>query len=221
MPKSQVTAAEAAGRPEPFFLAGSVGLDFLNSIATPVDEPVEWLGSGEDLLGWLQRAHLLEANAAATLRKGALPGEIDAVAAQARSLREWFRAFVHTHRGKRLDEAVLNELEPLNQLLSRDQEFTQIVWRPERRSKVPSPLRLTRMRKWSSPETLLLPIAIAMADVVCDEDFAHVKKCEGARCTLIFADHTRTHRRRWCSMSVCGNREKQKTSRSRKSERNA
>ena len=215
MPKSQVTGSEAAHRPDPFFLAGSVGLDFLNSIATPVDEPVEWLSSGEDLLDWLQRAHLLEAGAAAILRKNALPGEIDAVAAQARSLREWFRAFVHAHRGKRLDAAALEELEPLNQLLSRDQEFTKIVSRTEQRSTVPSPLRRMRMRKWSSPETLLLPIAVALADVVCDENFAHVKRCEGSRCTLIFADHTRTHRRRWCSMLVCGNRSKQKAHRSR------
>lgn len=28
-------------------------------------------------------------------------------------------------------------------------------------------------------------------------------------CTLLFADHTRGHRRRWCSMAQCGNRAKQ------------
>ena len=37
------------------FVAESRGLDFLNSIATPVDEAVEFIGSGEDFLHWLEK----------------------------------------------------------------------------------------------------------------------------------------------------------------------
>jgi hypothetical protein len=33
-----------ATRPPPFFIADNLGLDFLNSIAVPVDTKVEWLG---------------------------------------------------------------------------------------------------------------------------------------------------------------------------------
>ena len=36
-------------RPSPIFVADAKGLDFLNSIATQVDTPVDWLGSGDDL----------------------------------------------------------------------------------------------------------------------------------------------------------------------------
>lgn len=203
----------AIERPEPFFLAGSTGLDFLNSLATPVDTPIDWLNSGDGLLDWLQSAGLFEADAAMALRKNALPGEIDAVAAQARSLREWFRSFVHAHRGRRLDDAVLAELEPLNQLLSRDQEFAQIVRRAE--PAAPSPLRRTWMRHSSSPEGLLLPIAGALTSLVCNENFADIKACEGAGCTLLYVDRTRARGRRWCSMSVCGNRSKQRARRVR------
>ncbi len=46
-------------RPEPFFIAGALGLDFLNSIATPADVPVEWLASGDDLLDWMERASMI------------------------------------------------------------------------------------------------------------------------------------------------------------------
>jgi predicted RNA-binding Zn ribbon-like protein len=208
-------------RPEPFFIAGSIGLDFLNSVATPVDAPVDWLSSGEDLLDWLQRAGLLEPHVAGALAKAALPGEIDAVAAQARSLREWFRGFVHAHRGKQLDYRALEELEPLNQLLSRDQEFSKIVLRARQQSATPLPLHRARLRKWSSPETLMQPIAIALAEVACDENFANIKACEGARCSLLYVDRTRAHGRRWCSMSVCGNRSKQRARRSRESEKGA
>lgn len=201
-------------RPEPFFVAGLVGLDFLNSIASPVGTPVEWLTSGDDLLDWLQAAELLSDETARALRRRALPGEIDAVAAQARALREWFRTFIHAHRDKPLESRALDELEPLNRLLARNQEFQQIVAQAGKKG-AGSSLRLARLRRWPSPDALLLPIAGALADVVCNEDFANIKACEGATCSLIYVDRTPTHARRWCSMSVCGNRSKQAAHRAR------
>jgi hypothetical protein len=71
------------------------------------------------------------------------------------------------------------------------------------------------MRRWRSPESLLLPIAEALARFVCEEHFANVKACEGHSCTLVFADRTRRRARRWCSMAVCGNRAKQAAHRKR------
>jgi predicted RNA-binding Zn ribbon-like protein len=35
-----------------------------------------------------------------------------------------------------------------------------------------------------------------------------VKRCEGAECTLWFVDRTKAHRRRFCSATACGNRDK-------------
>jgi hypothetical protein len=46
-------------RPAPFFIADHVGLDFLNTIAVPVDTEVEWLASAADLLVWLEQAGLV------------------------------------------------------------------------------------------------------------------------------------------------------------------
>ncbi|HWA47612.1 MAG TPA: CGNR zinc finger domain-containing protein [Dongiaceae bacterium] len=69
-------------------------------------------------------------------------------------------------------------------------------------------LALQVTRRWRAPDSLLLPIGQAMARFVCDEDFADVKACEGPNCTLMFVDHTRGRKRRWCSMAICGNRTK-------------
>ena len=77
------------------------------------------------------------------------------------------------------------------------------------------PFELQMMRRWQSPEALLLPIGEILAKFVCEEDFANVKACEGQGCTLMFADHTRRRARRWCSMAVCGNRAKQAAHRDR------
>ncbi|MGO8921168.1 MAG: CGNR zinc finger domain-containing protein [Stellaceae bacterium] len=211
-------------RPPPFFIADNLGLDFLNSIAVPLDTKVEWLASGEDLLAWLKQAGLVPDAVLDAFRKGAVPGELDAIAAQARALRDWFKPFVYKHMGRPLERSALRQLEPLNHLLARDEEFGQIVVRDrlygqkhdrghdKRRI---SGLAWRRQRRWHSPESLLLPIARSLADLVCTEDFTHVKACEGPPCTLLFVDRTRGHVRRWCSMAVCGNRAKQAAHRER------
>src|SRR6516165_3531630 len=107
-------------RPPAMFIGGDPALDFLNSIGTPVDRVVEWLADGEDLMSWLEQADLVPTEAAATIRANCFPGELDAVAAQARALREWFRAFIVAHRGRSLSSDALEELGPLNRILERD-----------------------------------------------------------------------------------------------------
>jgi predicted RNA-binding Zn ribbon-like protein len=191
-------------RPPAIFIADSLGLDFLNSIATPVDKPMDWLDGGDGLLNWLAQAELVPANALNALKARAMPGELDKVADQARALREWFRGFVHKHIGRPLPPKALRELAPLNRLLERDEAFNQIS-----RDSAGDRLELRARHRWRSPESLLLPIGEALARFVCEEDFANVKVCEGHGCTLVFADHSRRRARRWCSMAVCGNRAKQ------------
>jgi len=208
-------------RPPAIFIADAVGLDFLNSVAIPVDTQVEWLTGGEDLLAWLKRAGLVPTDVHDCWKKKAAAGELDGVAKQARELREWFRAFVHKHRGRPLKPGVLSQLEPINRLLARDEEFGQITGRGRAgdlvhaHEQAASGLDWRTQRRWRSPSSLLFPIAKAMGDVVCLDNFTHVKACERPTCTLLFVDRTRGHARRWCSMAVCGNRAKQAAHRER------
>jgi predicted RNA-binding Zn ribbon-like protein len=195
-----------------FFIADSLGLDFLNSVATPVDTPIDWLDSGDGLVAWLAQADLIPASALRALTARAAPGELDKVAERARALREWFRGFVRNHMGRPLAAGAIDDLESLNALLGRDERFSQVA---ERRDSSGVRLELETMRRWRSPESLLPPIAEALARCVCDEDFANIRACEGQSCTLIFADHTRRRLRRWCSMATCGNRAKQAAHRNR------
>lgn len=195
------------------FVGDAPGLDFLNSVATALDTAIDWLDDGEGLLNWLEQAGLVPRDELATLRRQALPGELDKVADQARSLREWFRTFVRKHKGRPLTADALSELEPLNRLLERDEGYSRIVLGSAEAGEM---LEFRQMRRWRSPEALLLPIGEALGRFVCTEDFSDVRACEGHACTLLFADHTRGHRRRWCSMAMCGNRAKQAAHRSRR-----
>ena len=198
-------------QPPAILIGDAPGLDFLNSIATPVDTPMDWIADGEGLLHWLGQAGLVPGDVLRDMREKALPGELDQIADQARSLREWFRDFVRRHKGRRLSAGALGELEPLNRLLERDRSFSRIVPGPEG----PGFFSLQPVRRWDNSDALLLAVAEALAQLVCAEDFSQVKACEGPTCTLLFADHTRGHARRWCSMAICGNRAKQAAHRQR------
>ena len=136
-------------RPPANFIADSPGLDFLNSIATPVDAPIDWLDSGDGLVAWLAQANLVPTHVLNALAERATPGELDEVADQARALREWFRGFVRKHMGRPLTPKAMRELGPLNALLERDELFSRIAVRPD--SDVDR-LELQTMRLWRSPE---------------------------------------------------------------------
>ncbi|MDR5878035.1 ABATE domain-containing protein [Caballeronia sp. LZ032] len=193
------------------FVADATGLDFLNSIATPVDEPIDWIADGEGLLSWLDQARLVPGDVLARTRLQIAPAELDEVAAKARGLREWFRHFVQTRKGQRLAAEALNELDALNSVLQRDEKHGLIV----ADTSPAGGLAFTMQRRYSTAESLLMPIVEALARLVCEEDFTYVKACKGPKCTLLFADHTHGHARQWCSMAICGNRAKAAAHRAR------
>jgi hypothetical protein len=206
--------------PPAIFISGSPGIDFLNSVAIPVDTVVEWIGNGKDFLDWLRQAGLLTPKDISIIQSNFSPTELNQVALRARELREWFRDFVKKHLGKALSPRVLSKLGPLNELLGLDQVFWSIV--PGSASDCdasgsPSPLGfcLRRQRRWRTPESVLAPVAEEVARVICSLNFKYIKACEGKKCVLLFYDDTRRHKRRWCSMALCGNRAKQEAFRKR------
>jgi len=210
-------------RPQPLFIADDFGLDILNSVAAPWGEQIEWLGDGADLLVWLEQAGQIPQESASRLRENSLPKALDAVAVQARDLREWFREFVANHAGRPLKPSALADLDRLNRLIARGETYRQIELQivdtleaAQQTNEVRgSSLQWRRHRRWRTPEDLLLPIAEAMGDLICQANFERVKNCEGPKCTLWFHDTSKNHTRRWCMMAVCGNRAKAAAHRAR------
>lgn len=60
--------------------------------------------------------------------------------------------------------------------------------------------------EFKAPPDLLVPMAEAASDLLCDADFSLIRRCENHQCVLFFYDQTKNHSRRWCSMQWCGNR---------------
>ena len=204
--------------PPAIFIAGSLGIDFLNSVAIPVDSVVDWIGDGEGFLNWLGQAGLLTPNDITLIKSNFSAAELDQIAVRARELREWFRDFVKTHRGRPLSPRALAKLKPLNDLLGFDQAYWYIVpanSADKNDGPLPARFEMRRQRYWRTLESLLAPLAEEIAKVICGVDFTYIKACEGKNCILSFYDDTPRRKRRWCSMAICGNRAKQQAYRER------
>jgi predicted RNA-binding Zn ribbon-like protein len=201
--------------PPAIFVAGPLGLDFLNSLARPLVEVVDWLGNGDDFLSWMKQAGLLTVDEIAVVKSAMSARELDRVAAKARDLRTWLRGFVTEHMGRPLKARDLARLGPLHGLLASDEMFLSLVpgptpsARPASGDASPGIFHLRAKRRFRKPDSLLSPIAEEIARFISSADFRYVKACQGDQCILFFLDQTRRHARRWCSMAVCGNRAKQ------------
>lgn len=58
---------------------------------------------------------------------------------------------------------------------------------------------------------VLAAIARDGVELLTGPEAASIRECEDPTCTLLFVDTSRSHRRRWCSMNVCGARNKMRT----------
>jgi predicted RNA-binding Zn ribbon-like protein len=180
----------------PLFLADHPALDFLNTVAVVDGEPVDFLQSDEDVLRWLQQAGLIEEDVPRFAGSSLLYS--------ARTLRELIRNLIVKRKaGARADIAAFN------MFLMKSRSYPQLVWESRRA------LRVERVRETRSPGQVLGPLAEAAADLLVYGDFELIRKCEDESCVLWFYDRTKSHRRRWCSMAACGNRNKVKAFRQR------
>jgi predicted RNA-binding Zn ribbon-like protein len=190
-------------RPPPFWVGDDLALDFLNSKAAPRGEPIEWLANGRDLVQWLVGSKAPSSAEAAEKVARFGSADLDQVAKEAVALREWFRGVLSRGKAKGVVTLSSQDLHRLNGVLARDSSHRQI----ENSAKDGLPRLVTR-RAWRAPAELLVPVAVAMAELLCHADLDLLRKCHNPICTIWFFDRTKGHRRRWCTQTVCGNRAK-------------
>ncbi|HUP38380.1 MAG TPA: CGNR zinc finger domain-containing protein [Candidatus Limnocylindria bacterium] len=181
-------------------IGDDLAVDFANTVSSP-EAQAGSLHSWSDLIDFLE------------LRGGVAPGdggmlramgETDArrcaaAFAQAMQLRETIRAILGAMAGKRpLRAAWVAEV---NQALASGAGASRLVRHENgwRLGLSPGP---------AGPLRVLVPLARAIAVLVVSGRSAEIGKCANPRCLLYFRDRSRSRRRRWCSMAVCGNRMK-------------
>ncbi len=57
-------------------------------------------------------------------------------------------------------------------------------------------------------DRVLWPAVVSAAELLTSTELDRVRECAGERCAWLFLDHSKNRSRRWCDMTVCGNRSK-------------
>ena len=200
LPLKGPAPSSASAVSDPELVGDHPALDLLNTIARLESGLVDVWRSDDDVVRWLVRTKLIPAGLPAA--KIATPARRGALLTAARTLREIARVLVTARKAnRRLDAG------PLNDFLAQAESHCELI-----RSRDGA---LTGVRRYdrTTPNGLLAPLAEAVAEFLATADFGLVRRCEG--CVLWFYDRTKAHRRRWCSMEVCGNRAKVARFRSR------
>jgi predicted RNA-binding Zn ribbon-like protein len=177
-----------------------LALDFLNSVAAPHGQWLEWIGDGPAFLLWLEGAGQLQPNDRKEALETFSERRLDDLALEARELREWFRTLLARVKQSGARVVSQKDIDKLNRSLAAA-THSHLLQRDEERR-----LRLVWKQKSIEPRMFLAPVAQAMAELLCEEDLNLVSHCEGVGCSIWFYDRTKSHHRRWCSQAICGNR---------------
>ena len=171
------------------FVANNLALDFLNTESLVDGIVVERLTSGSDVVGWLQEADAQSRSyddASINLLELAL------------KLREDMKnCLAMAKLGKPF------KADTVNLILEEGSPTPRLVWDDKLGKFI-----VTERYDSVSDEALLHPVARAFVNLVAVIDLNLVKQCEAPDCILMFHDQTKSRRRRWCSMALCGNRMK-------------
>ena len=181
-------------------MVGDLAVEFANTVHSPAD-PAGSLHSWSHLVDFLELRGGVASGDGAMLRR---MGETDArrcagALAQALRLRETIRAMLGAMASKRSLRA--QWVAEVNQALASGAGASRLL-------RQDTGWRLGISPGPAGPLRVLTPLARAIADLVVSGRSVEIRKCANPRCVLYFRDRSRTHRRRWCSMAVCGNRMK-------------
>jgi len=176
-------------------LGGRLSVDFVN--ATPSNVELSW----KRLIFFLEVTRIVSAERGAQLL--ALPQSdpqaVEGLLLKARrlssALRKAFSAMLRKHRIDR------EWIESVNEILRITEGHDELVFEDGN-------LRIEFIAREGGLDWLLAAVARSGAEIIADGPAARLRLCANPHCGLFFCDKSRTHRRRWCSMAVCGNRSK-------------
>ncbi len=192
-------------------LGGRLALDFVNTVYSPRGADGV-LRDWEGLVEFLSGAQVITPDRAADLLawRQSAPQALPALMDRAFRLRAAIRLAFES----RVARAAISEgaVEPINEILRITEGHDELVWEG-------GDWDLKFRAREERIEWLLAAIARSAAEIIAEGPDASLRKCSNPGCVLLFYDTSRTRRRRWCSMSVCGNRSKAATFARRRSRR--
>lgn len=181
------------------FLGNCLCLDFINTEIIAKRERMSLIADFADLRDWLVTAQAIGAAEFARVEAAWNSEEKDATLRGALEFRRELRRMAEQiAAGETVGEDILAAINTHLAAGSGWQEIARTEEGYEKRYRF----------AWETSRALLAPIAISAADLLAAGDLSYVRKCENPACILYFYDTSKNHQRRWCSMSICGNRSK-------------
>jgi predicted RNA-binding Zn ribbon-like protein len=92
-------------------------------------------------------------------------------------------------------------VKPINEVLQVTEGHDELQWDGNVWS-------LRFIGKYDRLEWLLAAIARSGAELIAEGAQKGLSRCSNKNCLLLFYDDSKFHRRKWCSMALCGNRSK-------------
>jgi predicted RNA-binding Zn ribbon-like protein len=194
-------------RADPFeWSGGHPALDLVNTLdERPFPSPIENLATYGDLLRFVELAKLVEPAVAKRLRNLSGPA-CSRAAKRARELREHLHdVLAAAHSGRPAPETPLEAI------------AAAIRAAHAARALVASPSPALANHRWFHPVAPDVPLhacAVEVEHLLVAVDRRRIRKCGASDCDVYYVDTSKGHRRQWCSMKACGNREKQRRWRS-------
>ena len=185
--------------PDPLLLGGRLAIDFANMPSYP-GAPAHHL-SWEELVVFLQTSRIVSAERGSNLLalSGTEPDAAQSLLSRSMRLRDALRkAFGALVRR---EEIAREWAEPINQILRITEGHDELVLNA-------TSWKMEFQAREGGLDWLLAAIARSAAEIIVEGAQARLRMCSNPACGLFFSDNSRTHRRRWCSMAVCGNRHK-------------
>ena len=176
-------------------IAGRLALDFAN--LSPSAHDLSW----DEFVSFLSDARLVSKDRAGRLHPllSTEPQAVDAVLLRILRLRESLRAIFSSIADEEPFPA--SWAEPINEILRVTEGHDELVSHKGAWS-------LQFVARESGLDWLLAALARSAAELLVEGPRAPIRRCANPSCRLFFYDDSRTHRRRWCSMALCGNRHK-------------
>jgi len=189
---------------------GALCLDLANTLDNrKTATPRELLAGFGDLVAWgLQAGAVPDATARALLREArAHPRSAARALERARQMREvLFAAFSAVAAGRVPPGAAMDRLNVALPRALGSRRLAQAAGSPAWAWIEQEPPYLDRV---------LWPAVVSAAELLTSAGLDRVRECAGERCAWLFLDHSKNRSRRWCDMTVCGNREKARRHRAR------
>ena len=176
-------------------LGGRLSLDFVN--AAPSVAELSW----ERLIEFLESTNIVSPERGAQLLSlpQSDPQAAEALLVKARRLGSALhKVFAAMLRKQRI---AVEWIEPVNDILRITEGHDELVSED-------SIWKIEFIAREGGLDWLLAALARSGAEIIAEGARARLRHCANPNCGLFFYDKSRTRRRRWCSMAVCGNRSK-------------